>query len=376
MSGTDIDLSLVERIEDRLLRIANVLLLNASFIDNPGLLNGKMGIAIFFYHYAKYTTKKIYKDYADELIDEIYEDINTSTPVNFENGLTGIGWGIEYLVNNKFVEADTDEALIYLDNEIYRHRINSPILISKGNDLFGYGFYYISRILGHKIDDDDLNTLIKKYHLIFLTDECERILEQKTYTRLNIESLGIDCINSFIWFLLEIKKLNVFPFKVDKLLKTLPDHIEPIVDASEDRAGLRLLAKLTENIKEEANYALSNGSLKEIIENSQNSKDNKELVPAKMISYFIKNTWQGIIYNPYYAHHNFRESQFESLFEIIDTETNWKSVLDRLTSENMGLTGLAGLGLGLLKAQSRGHRAKGSELPLSLKLRWAKQSSE
>ena len=140
MSGTDIDLSLVERIENRLQRIANVLLLNASFIDNPGLLNGKMGIAIFFYNYAKYSSKNSYKEYADELID-------TSTHVNFENGLTGIGWGIEYLVNNEFVAADTDEALINLDNEIYRHRINSPILLSKGNDLFGYDF--CSRILSH-----------------------------------------------------------------------------------------------------------------------------------------------------------------------------------------------------------------------------------
>ena len=34
------------------------------------------------------TNLYIYKD------DEIYEEINTSTPVNFENGLTGIGWGI------------------------------------------------------------------------------------------------------------------------------------------------------------------------------------------------------------------------------------------------------------------------------------------
>ncbi len=104
------DLSLNTMIGDRLQRIANVLLLNASFLDNPGLLNGKMGIAIFCYHYSRYSKNKIYEDYAGELVDEIYEEINTSTPVDFENGLTGIGWGIEYLVKNGFVQADTDEA--------------------------------------------------------------------------------------------------------------------------------------------------------------------------------------------------------------------------------------------------------------------------
>ena len=106
---------LKQRIDSHLQRIANVLLLNASFIDNLGLLNGKMGIAIFFYHYARYTDNKVYSNYAGELIDEIYEEINKNTPIDFANGLTGIGWGIEYLVKNGFVEADTDVALSEMD---------------------------------------------------------------------------------------------------------------------------------------------------------------------------------------------------------------------------------------------------------------------
>lgn len=84
-------------------KIANVLVLNASFTDNPGLLNGKMGIAIFFYHYSRYSDNKNYEEYAGELIDEIYSEINTNTPVNLADGLIGIGWGIEYLVQSGFV---------------------------------------------------------------------------------------------------------------------------------------------------------------------------------------------------------------------------------------------------------------------------------
>jgi len=51
-----------EQISTHLQRIANVLLLNASFTDNLGLLNGKMGIAVFFYHYARLTENNIYQD--------------------------------------------------------------------------------------------------------------------------------------------------------------------------------------------------------------------------------------------------------------------------------------------------------------------------
>jgi hypothetical protein len=90
--------NLKKKIGDRLQRIANVLLINSSFIDNPGLLNGKTGISIFFYEYGRYLNNKVYTDYAGELIDEIYEEIAINTPLNFAGGLTGIGWGIEYLI--------------------------------------------------------------------------------------------------------------------------------------------------------------------------------------------------------------------------------------------------------------------------------------
>lgn len=126
-------------IDNCLKRIADLLLLNASFTDNPGLLNGKMGIAIFFYHYYRYSGCEIYNEFAGELLDQVYEEINTSTPADFENGLTGIGWGIEYLVRNKFVDADTDEALAEVDNTLYRRRLHSPILIDSGDSVFGYG---------------------------------------------------------------------------------------------------------------------------------------------------------------------------------------------------------------------------------------------
>ncbi len=106
----------ISNIDALLERIANILLLNGSFTDYLGLLNGKMGIAIFFFHYARYCNNTVYEDYAGEFVDEIYEEINTSTPVNLADGLTGIGWGIEYLVKNGFVQANTDDALSEIDS--------------------------------------------------------------------------------------------------------------------------------------------------------------------------------------------------------------------------------------------------------------------
>ena len=67
--------------------LTDSLMLNASFIGNPGMLHGKMGISIFFYHLARQTGNQIYEDYAGELIDEIYEEITANMIYRFINPL-------------------------------------------------------------------------------------------------------------------------------------------------------------------------------------------------------------------------------------------------------------------------------------------------
>lgn len=39
-------------------------------------------------------------------------------PVDFCSGLSGVGWGVEYLIQNKFVDADSDELLEDIDAKI------------------------------------------------------------------------------------------------------------------------------------------------------------------------------------------------------------------------------------------------------------------
>jgi hypothetical protein len=339
-----------EKIIDRLRRIANLLLLNASFIDNPGLLNGKMGIAIFFYHYSRYTNNKIYEDYAGELIDEIYEEINTTTPVNFENGLTGIGWGIEYLVKNKFVQADTDEALSEIDTTVYRNSLYRPFLIESGNDLFGYGLYYITRLREHGDDDNNLNTLFKKQHLIYLTDDCERILIQKKYLDFKIESLSTDTINSFLWFLLEMHQWGIFRFKVEKLFHSLPEYISNCLQGTDQISAKNQLIRLTEDIIPCVKERNLQENLEGILKNDCGSFSGKEGLneDEALVRNFINSTWQRIIYEPCAENIAGSEYKIENVFQIIDNEQDWNKRIGNINKNNLGLTGLTGIGLGLL----------------------------
>jgi len=338
------------KVEDRLKRIANILLLNASFIDNPGLLNGKMGIAIFFYHYSRYCGNKIYEDYAGELIDEIYEEINADTSMDFTTGITGIGWGIEYLIGNKFVDADSDEALAEIDNAVYLSMLNSPLLLDNGKDLFGYGLYCISRLRGHEHDDENLTTFIKKEHLIYLTDECERLLVHKRYLEFNILQFSASTLNSLLWFLLEMERLALFPSKVRKVLRYLPDYISK--DTAKNKADMLIMHELCKSAAGrlpdsdmQDQYRSLSELMKEELTNGENGDD-------LILEYLQSVNIQKLVYGIDVQGELLKGDSFEKAFSTIDNEENWNRTLDGINKNNLGLTGLTGVGLLLLNAVS------------------------
>lgn len=156
-----------DNLRNKVLRCSNSLILSGSFVDNLGLGNGKMGIAIFFFHYSRYTHSKQYEEYAEELIDEIFEELNLSIPLNFETGLTGIGWGIEYLSVNGFIEGDTDEILDEIDL-ILANRLNEflPEDQNEKKKEFGYNLYEEARNKTMALNDDEILSLIKRQKTI------------------------------------------------------------------------------------------------------------------------------------------------------------------------------------------------------------------
>lgn len=124
--------------------MARSLMLRASFVQNLGLLNGKMGIVLFFYHYARYTKCKLYEQFAGELIDEIYEDMSKNVPIGFAHGLAGIAWGIAYLLKHQFVTADED-VLQDMDERIVQTDINRMEDLSIEQGLAGIACYVLCR---------------------------------------------------------------------------------------------------------------------------------------------------------------------------------------------------------------------------------------
>lgn len=161
----------MENTKDRTLgRIAKLLMLHSSFIHNLGLMNGKIGIAIFFYHLSRHTNQKIYDDFAGELIDEIYAEIHDHYPSDFKNGLCGIAWGVEYLIQNHFVEADANEVLYDLDKMIFEWDVRKINDLTLETGLEGIARYVIARCTGKQT----MNITIPKDYIAELGTALER----------------------------------------------------------------------------------------------------------------------------------------------------------------------------------------------------------
>jgi hypothetical protein len=104
-----------DAIEKRLQEIADTLQTLIRQGNKNGLSQGKMGIVIFLFHYARYTDNISYEDTAYTLIEDLQASLSNLSSLNYADGLTGMGVGIEYLVQQQFLDADTDEVLEDLD---------------------------------------------------------------------------------------------------------------------------------------------------------------------------------------------------------------------------------------------------------------------
>lgn len=127
-------------------RIANHLILHSRPLDDVGLFHGKIGIILFFVHYARYADNFLYDDFACELLEEVCENISENLPVNLESGLCGIGWGIEYLIRNKFLEGDSNEMLKEIDRKIMERDLRRIEDTSLATGLLGISHYIYERI--------------------------------------------------------------------------------------------------------------------------------------------------------------------------------------------------------------------------------------
>lgn len=147
-------------------RIQNILMLKAKFVSDVGLLKGKTGIVLAYAHLYAYTHNDVYYDCMSELLDDVLDNVHKRMDFGFMSGLSGIGWGIEYLLQNRFVEGKGIEVCEDIDAEIMAFDPRRILDISLEKGLEGLLHYVLIHIRGNNdllpFDEMYLSDLYRK----------------------------------------------------------------------------------------------------------------------------------------------------------------------------------------------------------------------
>lgn len=181
-------------------RIINALMNRAYSIDDIGLLHGKMGIVLYFFHLGRAKDNNVFTVFAEELLDNVIEPFHESLPIDFKKGITGIAWAVEYLIRNGFIDADADDMLREVDERVFE------VLLYKRNNMeevLSMLYYLIGRI-SYRIDEHVEEI---RYNISLLIELLER----------EIASKGVN--QEVAYVLDELSKLNIFNENIGKLEK-------------------------------------------------------------------------------------------------------------------------------------------------------------
>lgn len=86
-------------------RIVNHLILNSNILSDNSLYYGKTGIALAFYMYGSKHNKALFS-IADALLKDIENTLYVDDLFPFGEGLSGVGWGIDYMLINAYAPKD------------------------------------------------------------------------------------------------------------------------------------------------------------------------------------------------------------------------------------------------------------------------------
>lgn len=209
--------------------INGLLIKNASSHSDVGLLNGKLGVSIYFFTLASRTKNTRYQETAENLLGEVYNSLGKATvPSDFEDGMAGIAWGLCYLIRNGYVDADADEILSEADDRIYRflneNTVNLPVSLRRG--LLGYLFYYTYRLVCSTGSSDKANVYIFQRVCIDLINQIGQLVEEDKFQSREPALFTVFWdLPVLLMLLARVRALNFCKDKIDRVL----DYLTPIV---------------------------------------------------------------------------------------------------------------------------------------------------
>lgn len=172
-------------------------------------LDGNAGIILFYFHFYRYTKIEAYYDKGIDLLEETFQKIDGDySDTTFSEGISGIAWLIENLVESGFIDIDTDSLFPqYIDEHIHKAMLKDLYYANNNyiNGSLGKCLYFIKRYQNTKS-----HILKKKYKnhitelIFFLEHQKINSFSNQEFVNHKIES---DYLNNLVSIINVLRKI-------------------------------------------------------------------------------------------------------------------------------------------------------------------------
>lgn len=300
--------------KDSLLQsIANTLSVYAYHIKDAGIATGKARIMLFLYAYARYSKQEYYEDFAGEILDGLLKNAR-KLPLDFNNGLSGVGWAVNWLLKNNYVDGNPDKVLASVDKDLFLRMSYEKSVLN-----LSMGIYWAERFSQNSLDENK-----KKYLHAVLSYLCEGIEKGKSF-------LTLSDINPILYFWIRMRKQWEMQKEMEILHILRPVMEDIFVRLAYDDVSLCIFQQLYKILG--CNIQLSSDR-----ENKLYHKTSLSLEQS------IKVSWQEMVY---FNKIPLPLPDANSISQFVDRN------LQNIQLEKFIINGgLAGLGLGLMNSNS------------------------
>ena len=148
-------------------------ILHANNTPAYGLFDGEMGITLVLSEYERARKRRPIKNAINFLLDNILSNLHKNMPLDFANGLTGIGWGVEYLIQKGFQKGVGVEICEAIDAKLMAVNLRRVHDLSLETGIEGWLHYIMAHVQGAQLQRREA---FEKGFLAECMDVCHQIL--------------------------------------------------------------------------------------------------------------------------------------------------------------------------------------------------------
>lgn len=204
------------------------------FANESPVLNittGKMGACLYFFLLADSLKNKQYQQWAEKLLDEIYEKLSLDIATTSITDVLQVGIAIDFLLNRKYVTGNVNHVLGEVDNVLFQKMTSSkaPQMLTCETHDFLYILYYLYlRQKKQKPNSDD--RYLMEELIIKVFNEVYNSLNSDFYDEPLLFNLEYK-LPPFLFVLSKIYSLNFYNYRLNEVIREMAGLIQSRIPA-------------------------------------------------------------------------------------------------------------------------------------------------